>query len=105
MVEREEGGSVTNGVSITHSGQAGRRFLNQNGLSRTIVDRRPRQVRRKSSARRSVFAAVPKSRTEITWPPGGTWFETSTPCRTPMSGPPHRRNALRILALLEVARQ
>ena len=45
----------------------------QKGLSLTIVERRPRQLRKRSSARRSAVAALPMTRTEIGWPtPGGT---------------------------------
>src|SRR4029079_2266280 len=44
--------------------------------------------------------------TEMTWPtPGGDWFDTSTPWRTPMFGPPAQMTAFAICALVNVAVQ
>src|SRR5439155_6267849 len=83
-----------------------RKSDSKKGLSLTIVDRSPRQFRRKSSARRSAFAAEPNTRTEIGWPtPSGIWFDRSTACSAPMSGPPQRNTAERTSELVKVTVQ
>ena len=69
-----------------------------------MVERRPRQLCRNVSARTSALAAEPMRRTEMTWPdPGGDWFETSTPWRTPMFGPPAQITAFTTCEPVNVA--
>ena len=70
---RSQYGAPTWGVLISAIAGCSSMRGCQKGLSLTIVDRRPRQFRKKSSARRSAFAAEPNTRTEIGWPtPSGT---------------------------------